>query len=150
MHRSEEVDHRRRGKKWRSREESGELKTERETRWLRCQRLVEVSRSGTADAGYPVGMTKLNFTSLLVAGAVASFIGAAPIAAASTTPIATSPQTVSTASIHFLPTDDNGGGPGGGGCVNGQCGSGGVNAGPGGSPGGGGCIPGVGCGSGHG
>src|SRR5271165_4986855 len=82
-----------------------------------------------------------------------------------------------TASIHFLPTDDNGGGPGGGGCVNGQCGSGGVNggpgggpggsgcaptasgvgcgsggvnAGPGGSPGGGGCIPGVGCGSGHG
>src|SRR5271165_2188534 len=105
MHRSEEVDHRRRGKKWRSREESGELKTERETRWLRCQRLVEVSRSGTADAGYPVGMTKLNFTSLLVAGAVASFIGAAPIAAASTTPIATSPQTVKQrASISSRPT----------------------------------------------
>src|SRR5271165_2188537 len=63
-----------------------------------------------------------------------------------------------TASIHFLPTDDNGGGPGGGnggpgggpggsGCAPTAsgvgCGSGGVNAGPGGSPGGGGCIPGV-------
>ena len=38
--------------------------------------------------------------------------------------------------------------PGGSGCENGTCGSGGQNGGPGGGPGGQGCVPGVGCGSG--
>jgi hypothetical protein len=38
--------------------------------------------------------------------------------------------------------------PGGSGCSNGTCGSGGQNDGPGGGPGGQGCVPGVGCGSG--
>jgi hypothetical protein len=113
-------------------------------------------------------MRKLNFTTFLVAGAVASLIGATPIAAADATSFATGPQT----GVQFLPQD-----PGGGGCVNGECGSGGAsggpgggpggsgcvptaqgvvcgsggaNAGPGGIPGGSGCIPGIGCGSGHG
>jgi hypothetical protein len=57
-------------------------------------------------------MRKLNFTPLLVAGAVASLIGAAPIAAANATSIATIPQT----GVQFVPADD----PGGGGCVNGH------------------------------
>lgn len=114
-------------------------------------------------------MSKLNFTSILVAGAVAFVIGAAPIATASATSISTIPQT----GVQFIPADpggggclDNGqcgsggvnggpgGGPGGMGCVPTPqgvvCGSGGANAGPGGVPGGTGCIPGVGCGSGHG
>jgi hypothetical protein len=112
-------------------------------------------------------MRKLNFTPFLVAGAFASLIGAGPIAIASAASFPAAPQTV-----QFIPAD-----PGGGGCFNGQCGSGGAtggpgggpggqgciptaqgticgsggqNAGPGGIPGGTGCIPGVGCGSGHG
>jgi hypothetical protein len=111
---------------------------------------------------------KTKFVSLLMGGAVAAAVAAAPIAAAdllSTT--AAGPQ-----GVHFIPAD-SGDGPGGVGCVNGQCGSGGVNGGPGGSgciptangaacgsgginagpggvPGGSGCLPGVGCGSGHG
>jgi hypothetical protein len=77
-------------------------------------------------------MTKFNLiTPLFVAGAVASAIAAAPIAAADAT--VAGPAMVST---HFFPAD-----PGGGGCVNGQCGSGGVNGGPGGGPGGTGCVP---------
>jgi hypothetical protein len=101
-------------------------------------------------------MPKMNFTMMLAAAAVTSALSGAPIAGA----------------IPFLPAD-----PGGGGCFNGQygsggvnggpgggpggtgclptaqgvvCGSGGANAGPGGVPGGSGCFPGLGCGSGHG
>jgi hypothetical protein len=49
-----------------------------------------------------------------------------------------------TATTHIVFKDD----PGGGGCdANGNCGSGGVNGGPGGLPGGSGCGP-AGCGSG--
>jgi hypothetical protein len=51
-------------------------------------------------------MRKLNFTPFLVAGAVASLIGAAPIAAANATSIATIPQT----GVQFVPADDPGGG----------------------------------------
>ncbi|MET0702797.1 MAG: PE-PGRS family protein [Mycobacterium sp.] len=75
-------------------------------------------------------MRTTKLTLALAAGAIASVLGTAPIATA----------------VPFLPAD-----PGGGGCFNGQCGSGGVNGGPGGGPGGLGCVPtaqGVVCGSG--
>ncbi|QLL09318.1 PE-PGRS family protein [Mycobacterium vicinigordonae] len=81
---------------------------------------------------------------LVVAGAVATAIAAAPMAAADV--VATVPGSPSTGITHFAPAPLD---PGGSGCdANGNCGSGGVNQGPGGGPGGQGCIPGVGCGSG--
>jgi hypothetical protein len=77
---------------------------------------------------------------LVVAGAVAASIAAAPMAAADVYAVGSSgPAT------HVVFKQD----PGGGGCdANGVCGSGGQNMGPGGGPGGQGCVPGVGCGSG--
>jgi hypothetical protein len=87
-------------------------------------------------------IAKLNIiTPLFAAGAVATAISAAPIAAADSVPA--HPPTVTHS--YFAPTDDQGGG----GCVNGAgCGSGGANQNGPGLPGGGGCVPGVGCGSG--
>jgi hypothetical protein len=80
---------------------------------------------------------------LVLAGAVAASIAAAPIAAADT--FAAGPGMTGTAPSHVAFKQD----PGGGGCdMNGNCGSGGVNGGPGGAPGGQGCIAGVACGSG--
>src|ERR1700742_5407958 len=76
---------------------------------------------------------------LVLAGAVAASIAAAPMAAADT------PSMSGTAPTHVVFKQD----PGGGGCdANGNCGSGGQNNGPNGGPGGPGCLPGVGCGSG--
>jgi hypothetical protein len=90
---------------------------------------------------------KLNAAPVLVAGAIASAIVSAPFAAADL-PAHLTPQTAGgMATVQIHPLDD----PGGGGCVNGQCGSGGANGGPGGGPGGSGCVPtadGVACGSG--
>lgn len=88
-------------------------------------------------------LAKLNLMKpLVVAGAVATAIAAAPMASADV--VAAGPSTPSTGITHFIPLD-----PGGGGCdPNGNCGSGGVNGGPEGGPGGQGCIPGVGCGNG--
>jgi hypothetical protein len=87
-------------------------------------------------------LAKLNpFKTLLVAGAVATAVAAAPMASAD---VVTAGSGTSTGITHFIPQD-----PGGGGCdANGNCGSGGVNNGPDGGPGGQGCIPGVGCGDG--
>jgi len=83
---------------------------------------------------------------LVVAGAVATAIAAAPAATADV--FAAGPAPASTGITHFVPKNDPPG-PGGGGCdPNGNCGSGGVNGGPNGGPGGQGCLPGVGCGSG--
>jgi hypothetical protein len=80
---------------------------------------------------------------LVVAGAVAATIVAAPVAAADA--FVAGPGVNSAAPTHVVFKDD----PGGGGCdPNGNCGAGGVNGGPGGGPGGTGCVPGVGCGSG--
>jgi hypothetical protein len=77
---------------------------------------------------------------LVVAGAVAAAIAAAPTAVADI-----SMAGPTGAATHVVFKDD----PGGGGCdANGNCGSGGQNQGPGGGPGGQGCVPGVGCGSG--
>jgi hypothetical protein len=91
-------------------------------------------------------MMKTKFVSILMGGAVAAAVAAAPVAAADAlSTAAASPQ-----GVHFIPADP-GDGPGGGACVNGQCGSGGVNGGPNGGPGGSGCIPtanGTACGSG--
>jgi hypothetical protein len=123
--------------------------------------------------GYPEPMTKFNFTPLLVAGAVASAVTAGTFVASDPTPSASGhPVVLATYQLAPAPAD-----PGGGGCINGNCGSGGANsgpgggaggvgciptasgtacgsgganAGPGGLPGGTGCLPGVGCGSGHG
>ena len=79
---------------------------------------------------------------LVVAGAVAAAIAAAPTAAADV--FVAGPAMTGSSPTHVVFKDD----PGGGGCdANGNCGSGGVN-GPGAGPGGQGCIPGVGCGSG--
>jgi len=79
---------------------------------------------------------------LVVAGAVATAIAAAPMATADF--VAAGPSTTSTGITHFISLD-----PGGGGCdPNGNCGSGGTDNGPNGGPGGQGCIPGVGCGNG--
>lgn len=80
---------------------------------------------------------------LVIGGAVAAAIAAAPMAAEDS--FATAPTMTSPAPTHIVFKDD----PGGGGCdANGNCGSGGQNNGPGGGPGGQGCVPGVGCGSG--
>lgn len=98
----------------------------------------------TRAKGYAIGMLAINnlMKPLVVAGAVATAIAAAPSASADVG--AVGPGTSSTGIIHFVPLD-----PGGGGCdANGNCGSGGVNGGPNGGPGGQGCIPGVGCGDG--
>jgi hypothetical protein len=102
---------------------------------------------------------------LVVGGAVAAAIAAAPLASADT--FAAGPAMTGSATTHVVFKDDPGGagcdangncgsggqngGPGGQGCLPGVgCGSGGQFAGPGGVPGGTGCLPGVGCGSGHG
>ncbi len=80
---------------------------------------------------------------LVVAGAVAAAIAAAPAAGADV--FVAGPAASSPAPTHVIFKDD----PGGGGCdANGNCGSGGQFNGPGGGPGGQGCVPGVGCGSG--
>jgi hypothetical protein len=114
---------------------------------------------------------KRDVAPIVFAGAVATAIATAPFAAAQTPAQIASAQPGS-ATVQFVPLDPGGGGcingecgsggtnngpgggPGGQGCVPGPngpiCGSGGVNGGPGGVPGGGGCIPGVGCGSGNG
>jgi hypothetical protein len=84
-------------------------------------------------------MSKLSvIKSFVVGGAVAAAMAAMPVAAAeaSAGPLG--------APTHVIVKQD----PGGGGCQNGTCGSGGQNGGPGGGPGGQGCVPGVGCGSG--
>ncbi|GAB7143676.1 hypothetical protein LRC484719_22660 [Mycobacterium riyadhense] len=89
-------------------------------------------------------LAKLNLMKpLVVAGAIATAIAAAPTVAADVIPAG--PGINTTTITHFFPANE----PGGGGCdANGNCGSGGVNSGPNGGPGGQGCIPGVGCGSG--
>jgi len=74
-------------------------------------------------------MAKLKFLApLLMAGAAATAIAAAPVAAAESMALV-----AGTSITHFLPQQ-----PGGDGCANGVCGSGGPQ-------GGGGCVPGVGC-----
>lgn len=79
---------------------------------------------------------------LVLGGAAAAAIAAAPIAVTDSFASAPAP---SAAPTHVVIKDD----PSGGGCdANGNCGSGGQNEGPGGGPGGQGCVPGVGCGSG--
>lgn len=106
-------------------------------------------------------LAKLNLMNpMVVAGAVAAAIAAAPAVASDTfapdsvtvqaPPAAGQVVLVDHALTHqtfknlTFKTD-----PGGSGCdVHGNCGSGGQNQGPGGGPGGHGCIPGVGCGSG--
>ena len=91
-------------------------------------------------------MAKLKFMApLLMAGAAAAGIAAAPYAVADAYAVA-----AGSSITQFAPQQ-----PGGGGCVNGVCGSGdasggsGCNAdgvcGNGGPQGGGGCVPGVGC-----
>jgi hypothetical protein len=98
---------------------------------------------GHARTWYAIEMlAKFTITKpLVVAGAVAATIAAAPMASADVAAIG--PGSTSAGITHFIPLD-----PGGGGCdANGNCGSGGVN-GPNGGPGGQGCIPGVGCGNG--
>ena len=82
---------------------------------------------------------------LLMAGAAATAIFAAPVAAAENIVAITN-----TSITHFVPQD-----PGGSGCANGTCGNGGPGGGSGctangtcgygGPQGGGGCVPGVGC-----
>src|SRR5258708_5656906 len=80
---------------------------------------------------------------LVLAGAVAASIAAAPMATADTS--VAGPSMSETAPTHVVFKQD----PGGAGCdANGNCGSGGQNQGPNGGPGGQGCVPGVGCGSG--
>ena len=72
-------------------------------------------------------MAKLKFLApLVMAGAAATAIAAAPIAAAESFAVAAGASSIT------IPLD-----PGGSGCANGACGNGG--------PGGGGCVPGVGC-----
>jgi len=89
-------------------------------------------------------LAKLNLMKpLVVGGAVAAAIAAAPAVAADA--FAAGPGMTTPAPTHVVVKDD----PSGGGCdANGNCGSGGVNNGPSGGPGGQGCIPGLGCGSG--
>lgn len=76
----------------------------------------------------------------VVGGAVAAAIAVMPVAAAE----AYVGAPAGSAPTHVIYKQD----PGGSGCSNGTCGSGGVDQGPGGGPGGQGCVPGVGCGSG--
>jgi hypothetical protein len=76
----------------------------------------------------------------VVGGAVAAAIAVMPVAAAE----AYVGSPAGSAPTHVIYKQD----PGGGGCQNGTCGSGGQDQGPGGGPGGQGCVPGVGCGSG--
>jgi hypothetical protein len=105
---------------------------------------------------------KIMAAPLLMAGAAAGWLAAAPYAVADAYTVA-----ADTSITHFLPQD-----PGGGGCANGNCGSGGPGGGSGCTPdgtcgsggpmggggctaagacgsggpmGGGGCVPGVGC-----
>jgi hypothetical protein len=79
---------------------------------------------------------------LAVAGAFAAAIAFTPTAAAD---VSAGPAASGGAATHVIFKQD----PGGGGCdPSGNCGSGGVNEGPGGGPGGSGCLPGAGCGSG--
>ena len=92
-------------------------------------------------------MAKLKFMApLMMAGAAAAAIAAAPYAVADASTVG-----AGSSITQFAPQQ-----PGGGGCVNGVCGSGdasggggGCNAdgvcGNGGPQGGGGCVPGVGC-----
>ena len=91
-------------------------------------------------------MAKLKFLApLVMAGAAATAIAAAPVAAAESIAVVTG-----TSITQFLPES-----PGGDGCYNGVCGSGGPLGGGGctadgvcghgGPQGGGGCVPGVGC-----
>lgn len=101
-------------------------------------------------------LAKLNLmTPMVLAGAVAAVIAAAPTVASDTFAPASvtekAPPAASTQVVFVDHTWNQGfkNDPGGGGCdVHGNCGSGGQNQGPGGGPGGHGCIPGVGCGSG--
>lgn len=115
---------------------------------------------------------KFDFSRALVIGAAASAFAMGSLAATDAVASASSPVIAN--SYHQVPAPAD---PGGGGCINGNCGSGGAsggpgggpggngcvptamgtacgtggaNAGPGGLPGGSGCLPGVGCGSGHG
>ena len=75
-------------------------------------------------------MAKMKFIApLFMAAAAATAIAAAPVAAAEPFAVA-----AGISITQFAPEDD----PGGGGCANGVCGSGGP-------AGGGGCVPGVGC-----
>lgn len=102
---------------------------------------------GQARAWYAIRMLAKShlIKPLVVAGAVATAIAAAPVVTADA--VAAAGPAAATTAITFLATEQ----PGGSGCdSNGNCGSGGVNGGPGSGPGGQGCIPGVGCGSGHG
>ena len=95
-----------------------------------------------ADGGMRLGMlAKINLMKpFVVGGAVAAAIAVMPVAAAE----AYTGGPTSGTTTHVVYKQD----PGGSGCANGTCGSGGVNGGPGGGPGGTGCVPGVGCGSG--
>ncbi|WP_155929865.1 PE-PGRS family protein [Mycolicibacterium sp. CBMA 234] len=93
-------------------------------------------------------MFKNKVIPLAAAAAFASAGVAASFASADIVPSTVGNSPVLT-SYHLQPVDNDG--PGGGGCTNGECGSGGVNGGPGGGPGGSGCMPtqfGVACGSG--
>ena len=92
-------------------------------------------------------MTKINFTHMLAAGIVASAVAAGSFVASDPLGVGM----IGPASVLTNFPADEPGGPGGGGCVNGNCGSGGANGGPGGGPGGNGCVPtmyGTACGSG--
>lgn len=100
------------------------------------------------DAGYALDMFSNKVIPFLAAGAFASAGVAAPFVSADIVSSTVGNNPVLT-SYPLQPADNDG--PGGSGCVNGQCGSGGVNGGPGGGPGGAGCIPtqyGPACGSG--
>lgn len=140
-------------------------------------RIYRQRRCLTAPSGgNALDMLSNKIIPLLAAGAFATAGVAASFVSADMMQNTISSHAVLT-SYPLQPADDSGGGPGGSGCVNGHCGSGGVNggpgggpggsgcvptqygtacgsgganAGPGGMPGGSGCIPGVGCGSGHG
>ncbi len=94
-------------------------------------------------------MRKFTVTNVLAAGAIATaFVGGSYVTFDHSPSASEHPVVLNT---YPLAPADTGDGPGGGGCVDGNCGSGGVNGGPGGGPGGIGCIPtanGVACGSG--
>ncbi|MDR3661959.1 MAG: PE-PGRS family protein [Mycobacterium sp.] len=95
-------------------------------------------------------MNRINVLPLVAAGAIASAATVGSFVSADVVPSTIGNHPVLT-SYRVQPVDDTGGGPGGNGCVNGQCGSGGMNGGPGGGPGGSGCMPtpnGMACGSG--
>ena len=121
-------------------------------------------------------MIRIKFTQIAAAGTLAAALATGSFVAVDMAPNAFG-RDVALTNYQIGPTDHFKDDPGGGGCINGQCGSGGtnsgpgggqggsgciptangmacgsggVNAGPGGVPGGSGCLPGVGCGGGHG